>query len=113
MFHSNDYLTILTICNLLHSSKIDFKTSKIARVQILLNVCKQVLQVNLEVAAKHIYISSEYTYKHRNTYTLYYVNTKIAGLKRIFKLFSLYTVRLLTTFIRLHTARGLYILEIT
>lgn len=74
-----------TICNLLHSSKIDCETSKMSNVQILLNVAKQALQVNLELATKHICNAKEYTYKlvnkYRNTaHDTIYANTKITRL---------------------------------
>ena len=68
-----------TICNKLHSSKIDCETSKMSNVQILLNVAKQALQVNLELAAK------EYAYKlvkkrRNNAHDTIYTNTKIIRL---------------------------------
>lgn len=68
MSHLSSLSLTSTICNLLHSSKIDSKTRKMSDVQILLNVAKQALQVNLELAAKHICNAKEYTYKLVNKY---------------------------------------------
>jgi hypothetical protein len=68
MFHLSDYITTATICNLLHSPKIDSETSKMSNVQIHLNVASKVLQVNLELADTHICNAKEYTYKLVNKY---------------------------------------------
>lgn len=81
MPHISSLSLTSTICNLLHSLKIDCETSKMSKVQTYQNVASKVLQVILAIAAKHICKSKEYTYKLvktiRNNACVIYVNTKL------------------------------------
>jgi len=109
--YSVNIRSINSIFNLLHSLKIALMTCELVNAQTYLKTFLSSLAVKLHNTELHICNCKKCTYKILKHVRAIYVNTKFTGQKRIFKLFSLYAVRLSGTFKRVHTVRGVYILR--